>query len=79
MLVLPHDSLKSQKTVSSDNGGHKYLRKCETQASIRCFTGAKMSLFQAESSNGAKIRIWSKSLGTKLLRTTGIYRNSVTT
>ena len=45
MLVLPHDSLKSQKTVSSDNGGHKYLRKCETQASIPLFLLAQKCLY----------------------------------
>ena len=47
-LVLPLDSPKSQKTVSSENGGHKYLRKCETQASFRCFYRRKNVLIQAD-------------------------------
>ena len=37
ILVLPPDSLKSRKTVFSDNLVHKYLRKGETQASFRFF------------------------------------------
>ena len=53
------------------NGGHKYLRKCETQASFRCFYWRKNVLISSGKSNGAKIRIWSKSLGTRLLTTTG--------
>ena len=72
MLVLPPESLKSQKTVFSDNDGHKLLRKCETKACLRYFYRRKSVLISAVNSNGVKIRIWSKSLGTKLLRITGL-------
>ena len=71
ILVLPPDSLKSQKTLSSDNGGHKYLRKCETQASFRCFYRRKNVLISSGNSDGAKIRTWLNSLATRLQRTTG--------
>ena len=71
ILVLPPDSLKSQKTVFSDNLVHKYLRKCETQASFRYFQWRKKVLISSGKSNDVKIRIWSMSLGTRLLRTTG--------
>ena len=70
ILVLPPDSLKSQKTVFSDNLVHKYLRKCETQASFPYYQWRKKVLISSGKSNDVKIRIWSMSLGTRLLRTT---------
>ena len=42
ILVLPPDSLKSQKTVFSDNFMHEYSRKWETLASFRYFQWRKM-------------------------------------
>ena len=70
ILVLPPDSLKSQKTVFSDNLVHKYLRKCETQASFPYYQSRKKVLISSGKSNDVKIRIWSMSLGTRMLRTT---------
>ena len=49
ILVLPPASLKSQKTVFSDNLVHKYLRKCETQASFRYFHWRKNVLISSGS------------------------------
>ena len=56
------------------NHGHKYWLKCETQASFSYFYRRKNDLISSGKSNGVKIRIWSKSLGTKLLRTTGFIK-----
>ena len=53
------------------NRGHKYLRKCETRESVRYFYRHKNVLISSGKLNGVKIRIWSKSLSTRLLRTTG--------
>ena len=73
ILVWPPESLKSQETVFSDNHGHKLLEKCETQASFRNFSLRKKCLyFKRRKWNHVKIRIWSKSLGTRPLRTTGL-------
>ena len=71
ILVLPPESLKSHKTFFSDNHGHKLLPKCETHASFRYFYRRTNVLISSGKSNNVKIRIWSKSLGTRLLRTTG--------
>ena len=71
ILVLAHDSLKSQKTVFSDNLEHKYSRKCETLASFRYFQWCIMVLISSGKSIDVKILIWSMSLGTRMLRTTG--------
>ena len=71
ILVLPPDSLKSQKTVFSDNLVQKYNGKFETLASFRYFQWRKKVLISSGKSNDVKILIWSMSLGTILLRTTG--------
>ena len=44
ILVLPPDSLKSQKSVFSDNLVHKYLRKCETQDKFSLFSVVQKGL-----------------------------------
>ena len=72
ILVWPPESLKSHKTVFSDNHSHKLLEQCETQRSFRNFYLRKIVLISSGKSNDVKIRIWSKSLGTRLLRTTGV-------
>ena len=66
------ESLKSHKTVFSDNHSHKALEQCETQASFRKFYLRKNVLISSGNTNDVKIRIWSKSLGTQLLITTGL-------
>ena len=55
ILVLPPDSLKSQKIVFSDNLVHKYLRKCETQASFRYFQLRKKVLISSGKSSDEEI------------------------
>ena len=71
ILVRLHESLKSHKTVFTDNHSHKFLGQCETQTSFRTFYLRKNVLISSGKSNDVKIRIWSKSLGTRLLRATG--------
>ena len=53
VYMLPPDSLKSLKTVSSDNHGNKYLAKCKIWAksrlspstkNVRIFTGKPLGL-----------------------------------
>ena len=71
ILVWPPESLKSHKTVSTDNHSHILLEQCETQTSFPNFYLRKNVLISSGKSNDVKIRIWSKSLGTRLLRATG--------
>ena len=69
--MWPPESLKSRKTVFTDNHSHKLLEQCETQTSFRNFYLRKNVLISSGKSNDVKIRIWSKGLGTRLLRATG--------
>ena len=69
--MRPPESLKSHKTVYSDNHGHTLLEQYETQASFRNFYLRKNVLISSGMSNDVKIRIWSKSLRTRLQTTTG--------
>ena len=74
MLLLPPESLKSQKTVFSDNHGNKLYRKCETEACFRYFYRRKSALISAVNSNGVKIRMWSRSQGNRLQRIRGLIK-----
>ena len=47
ILLLPPDCLKSQKTLSTDNGGREILNKMRNSGMFSMsFTSAKMSQFQ---------------------------------
>ena len=67
--MLPPDSLKSQETVSTDNPGHKYCGLLQIQGKAYILKGRKNAWISAGKSTSVKIRIWSESLGTRLLRT----------
>ena len=67
--MLPPDSLKSEKTDSSDNPGHIYCGLLEIQAKSYILNGRKNTWISAVKSTSVKILIWSESLGTGLLRT----------
>ena len=60
---------------SSYNPSQKCLRFYEVQRKIHFSRACLKSLISTGKSNGVKIRIWSKSLGTRLLRTTGFIQN----
>ena len=49
ILVLPGESLKSQKTDTSDNRGQKYLRLCKFKQNLTICTGGEMLEFTQES------------------------------
>ena len=59
------------RTYWSYNLVHKYLRKCETQASFRYFQWRKKVLISSGKSNDEENSNLVNELGTKLLRTTG--------
>ena len=69
---MTSESLNSHKTLFSDNYSHKSLEQRETQANLRNFYLRKNVLISSGKSNDLKIRIWSKSLGIRLLITTGL-------
>ena len=68
--VVPPESLKSRKTFFSDKHCHILLPKCESHASFRYFYRRTNALISIKNSKNVKIRMWSKNLGTTLLRNT---------